>query len=107
MSTNPLIGSAQCSRPTHHRRNPQGAQHETAGSTPTDPRYVAACGQVKPGIPRLFHRLVDRIVGTGHTGPWSPSDPDSHRERSQTMTTLRRLPDTPQVAPNFLFIACG
>ena len=35
-----------------------------AGSTPTDPRYVAACGQVKPVIPRVFHRLVDRIVGT-------------------------------------------
>jgi len=29
---------------------------------PTDPRYVAACGQVKPAIPRVVHRLVDRIV---------------------------------------------
>jgi hypothetical protein len=55
--------------PAHRRRNPQGAQHETAGSTPTDPRYVAACGQVKPGIPRLFHRLVDRVVGNAGPGP--------------------------------------
>lgn len=78
MSTNPLIGSAQGGCPAHRRRNPQGAQHETAGSTPTDPRYVAACGQVKPGIPRLFHSLVDRIVGNAGAESSSPSGPGRH-----------------------------
>jgi hypothetical protein len=52
---------------------PQGAQHETAGSTPTDPRYVAACGQVKPVIPKLFHRLVDRIAGARPVNRSSPT----------------------------------
>ena len=86
---------------------PQGAQHETAGSTPTDPRYVAPCGQVKPGIPKVFHRLVDRIVGNWSAQSSSLSGRNRDGERSRTMTTLRRPPDTPQVAPNFLFIACG
>jgi|RhiMethySRZTD1v2_1073278.scaffolds.fasta_scaffold1864606_1 hypothetical protein len=86
---------------------PQGAQHETAGSTPTDPRYVAPCGQVKPGIPKVFHRLVDRIVDERSAEYSSLSGRIGDRERPRTMTTLRRLPDTPQVAPNFLFIACG
>jgi hypothetical protein len=78
MSTNPLIGSVQGACPAHRRRNPQGAQHETAGSTPTDPRYVAACGQVKPAIPRLFHSLVDRIVRNGKTKASSPSGLNRH-----------------------------
>ena len=111
MSTNPLIGSVQGACPAHRRRTreqvPQGAQHETAGSTPTDPRYVAPCGQVKPGIPRLFHRLVDRIVGNRSGQCSSLSDRNDDRERFRTTTTLRRPPDTPQVAPNLLFIACG
>jgi hypothetical protein len=68
--------SAAGASPAHHSRTrvvQQGAQHETAGSTPTDPRYVAACGQVKPAIPRVVHRPVDRIVG-GWLVRWSSQD---------------------------------
>jgi hypothetical protein len=65
LSTNPLIDLPLVQVLQVARENPSTstvahrAQHETAGSTPTDPRYAAACGQVKPVIPTLFHRAVD------------------------------------------------
>ena len=85
----------------------QGAQHKRAGSTPTDQRYVAACGQVKPAIPIVIHRPVDRIVGTRSvTGRHAVVRMVTDRDPPNT-TTLRRLPDTPDVSPKLLFIACG
>lgn len=74
VSTNPLIDLSLVQvLPTARESTmvPQGAQHETAGSTPTDPRYVAACGQVKPVIPILFHRPVDRTRSQEPVTHWS------------------------------------
>jgi hypothetical protein len=91
MSTNPLVDlpllqvlhAARETRPAKPPANKvsPGAQHETAGSTPTDPRYVAACGQVKPAVPIVFHRSVENPRAGRIVRFWSHTADNSYERR--------------------------
>ena len=114
LSTNPLIdlslvqGPARRSRKPSEKMIPRGAQHERAGSTPTDPRYVAPCGQVKPVIPILIHSPVD---GTACQSPVTARSPSlhtathgAHTKHDYAPTSTRHAAGCPQFEPHSLWM---
>lgn len=90
------------------KRSPHRAQHETAGSTPTDPRYAAACGRVKPVIPMVIHRTVDNWdhSGIASSDPsrsvWTTTHGHSHHDHVPTST--RHAVRCSQIGPESLWM---
>ena len=93
------IGILRWSRRERSTKGP--VQHRPIHGTWTP---VDRSNQVSP---ELSTGPVDRIVDDwGKPGP-SHSDQTDHQLQPRTTTTLRRPPDTPQVAPNLSPVACG
>jgi hypothetical protein len=113
LSTNPLIDLSLVLGPAHRSRNRQIHRPRRERSTKRPAQHRLIHGTWRPvdrsnqPSPYFSTGPVDeRALRSLVTARSRPLQTATDRAASNT-TTLRRLPDTPQVAPNFSPIACG